>query len=129
MVVFNVNLSNKGINTLSISFNWDIIKIIVSLSVFNLPHPNVFFMYSKTFLSSICKAILNTNSKPDTSPLSFFLILIKKFDSASHRPMNHSRKFGSIEGSDDTLWTPVAYETHLFKEFLLLPLKVGKKRE
>lgn len=86
-------------------------------------------MYSKTFLSSICKAILNTNSKPDTSPLSFFLILIKKFDSASHRPMNHSRKFGSIEGSDDTLWTPVAYETHLFKEFLLLPLKVGKKRE
>jgi len=43
--------------------------------------------------------------------------------------MNHSRKFGSIEGSDDTLWTPVAYETHLFKEFLLLPLKVGKKRE
>lgn len=107
MVVFNVNLSNKGINTVSRSFNWDIEKTITSLSVFNLPQPNVFFMYSKTFLSSMCKVILNTNSKPDTSPLSFFLILIKKLDSASQRPMNHSMKFEFIDDSGNSLWTPV----------------------
>ena len=107
MVVFNENLSNKGINTVSISFNWDIEKTKTSLSVFNLPHPNEFFMYSKTFLSSWCKVILNTNSKPDTCFFSFFLILMKKLDSASQRPTNHSIKFVFKDGSGNSLWTPV----------------------
>ena len=63
-------------------------------------------MYSNTFLSSLCKVILNTNSKPDTSLFSFFLVLIKKLDSASQRPMNHSKKFEFIDDSGNSLWTP-----------------------
>jgi hypothetical protein len=39
LVVFNENSSNKGINIVSISLNLDIVKIKVSLSLFNLPHP------------------------------------------------------------------------------------------
>jgi hypothetical protein len=53
-----------------------------------------------------CKAILNTNSKPPTSPFSFFLVLIKKLDSASQRPINHSIKLLSIGDLGNTLWTP-----------------------
>lgn len=45
----------------------------------------------------MCKAILNTNSKPPTSPFSFFLVLIKKLDSASQRPINNSIKELSID--------------------------------
>lgn len=105
--MFNVNLSNIGIKTVSISFNWDIENIKTSLSVFNLPHLNVFFMYSKTFLSSWCKVILNTNSKPETSSFAFFLVLIKKLDSASQRPTNHSIKLVFKDESGNSLWTPV----------------------
>lgn len=75
--------------------------------MFNLPHPNVFFMYSKTFLSSLCKVILNTNSKPETSSLAFFLVLIKKLDSASQRPTNHSINLVFKDDSGNSLWTPV----------------------
>lgn len=107
MVVFNVNLSNKGSNTLSISFNWDIEKIKTFLSVFNLPQPKVLFMYSKTFLSSLCKEILNTNSKPEILSLSFFLVLIKKLDSASQKPTNHSINLVFKDDYGNSLWTPV----------------------
>lgn len=55
----------------------------------------------------MCKVILNTNSKPDTSSLSFFLVLIKKLDSASQRPTNHSMKFEFTDDSGNSLWTPV----------------------
>lgn len=104
--MFNENFSNIGIKTVSISFNWDIVNIKTSLSLFNLPHPNVFFIYSNTFTSSLCKVILNTNSKPETSPFSFFLVLIKKLDSASQRPTNHSIKLVFKEDSCSSLWTP-----------------------
>ena len=77
------------------------------LSVFNLPQAKTSFMCSKVFRSSICKAILNTNSKPPTSPFSFFLVLIKKLDSASQRPINHSIKWLSIGNLRNSLWTPV----------------------
>ena len=90
MVVFNGNSSNKGINIVSISLNLDIEKTKVFLSILNLPHPpKVYFIYSRAFRLSWCKAILNTNSNPDTSFFSFLIILIKKFDSASQRPTNH----------------------------------------
>lgn len=55
------------------------------------------------------KVILNTNSKPDTSSFSFFLVLrINKFeDSASQRPTNHSIKFVFKEDPGNSLSTPV----------------------
>ena len=75
--------------------------------MFNLPQPNVFFIYSKTFTSSLCKEILNTNSKPETSSFAFFLILIKKLDSASQRPTNHSKNLVFKGDSGNSLLTPV----------------------
>ena len=53
----------------------------------------------------MCKAILNTNSKPPTSPFSFFLVLIKKLDSASQRPINQSIKLLSIGNLGNTFLT------------------------
>ena len=75
--------------------------------MFNLPQAKTSFMCSKTFLSSTCKAILNTNSKPPTSPFSFFLVLIKKLDSASQRPINQSINLFSMGNLGYSLWTPV----------------------
>ena len=73
------------------------------LSVFNLPKAKTSFMCSNIFMSSICKAILNTNSKPLASPFSFFLVLIKKLDSASQRPINHYIKLLSIGNLGNSL--------------------------
>lgn len=89
------------------------------LSVFNLPQAKTSFMSSNIFLSSRCKAILNTNSKPPTSPFSFFLVLIKKLDSASQRPINHSIKLLSIGNLGNTLWTSV--DKSLTLSFLFSP--------
>ncbi len=50
--------------------------------------------------------ILNINSKPDTSSFSFFLVLIKKLDSASQRPTNHSINFVFKDNSGNSLSTP-----------------------
>lgn len=39
----------------------------------------------------MCKEILKINSKPFNSPLSFFLNLTVKLDSASQKPLNQSK--------------------------------------
>src|SRR5688500_850282 len=109
----------------------------VSLSLFILPHPKVSFIYSKTLRSSLCKAILNTNSKPDTSFFSFNLFLIKKLDSASQRPINHSMKDLLIEDLGNSLWTSVENILTWYLFFILvfssfvskeIKLKITQKR-
>ena len=77
-------------------------------------------MRTNAAISSICKLILKTNSKPDTSSFSFFLALIKKLDSASQRPTNHSINFKSKDDLSDSLWTSYKSEFTSQFEFILL---------
>lgn len=109
LVVFNGNCSNKGINIVSIALNWVIVNTNVSLSVFSLPQAKVDFINYRAFLSSLCKLILNTNSKPTTCPSLFLRALHKKFDSASQIPTNHSINLICIVGIDDTSWEPLIF--------------------
>lgn len=96
--MFKGNCSNRGIRTLFISSNLDIEKTNVSLSVLIFPQPKVAFISSKAFWSSLCKAILNLNSNPIIFPLLSLRTRIKKLDSASLIPTNHSINPSSIFG-------------------------------
>jgi len=79
-----------------ISLALDIVNTNVSRFALILPQPSLVWIYSKAFLSSLCKAILKTNSNPIISPSVFLRTRHMKLDSASLRPTNHSINSESI---------------------------------